>query len=210
MFPTPDETAVSTATETETETETEEKSVYETLADEHTEMLTDYWMVVETYRGVKKLALTHLFDSPEGVTNADIAALADRSPLAEHFVFYRETKNDMKDEFRTLREDGEIPKEVSLPGFKDETDPDFDYEVLSADNAADWGVNPETFYEDEDEILVPDEYEAPTDDDGNLVVWKNTEGGFSVEEVLKVAADTDGIGEKTLAALKANLEATQR
>jgi hypothetical protein len=207
-FPTPGETAVSTDSTTETETETE-VSVYETLSDDHKELFQTYWAVVETYRGVKKLAVTYLFDNPEGVSNADVAALQDRSPLAEHFVFYKEQKDALKDQFRTLREDGEIPKETSLPGFKDDMDPDFEYKVLSAENSADeWGINPETFYEDEGEIWFPEDYEAPTDDEGNLLVWnKETEDDEVVlENILKIAEDTDGIGDKTLEALKENLK----
>ena len=211
-FPTPN-TDVSTATETteaaEAEAEPEEKSVYETLADEHIKALQDYWQIVEAYRGVKKLALTHLFEDPSGVSNADIAALKDRSPLAEHFVFYREAKNDKKDEFRTLREDGDIPKKVGLRDFKEEVEPDFDYEVLNGENAADFGVNPAAFYEDEDEILVPDEYDAPTDNDGNLVVWKAETGDeVADDEVMNTLQGVDRIGEvKAEEALEALKEA---
>lgn len=206
-FPTP---ADSSSTTTETTTEDDEQTPFEQLTDEQRETYQDYWGVVETYRGVKKMCLTHLFDNPEGVTNDEILAHTEHSPLAEHFEFYMEQKNDLKDSLRDSRDDGDLPEQMSLPDFKDETDPDFEYEVLSVENAEDWSINPEAFYDDEDAIWVPDEYEPPTDDDGHLTVWHNSpEGGLSVSQVLDIAEDTDGIGQKTLENLKANLEATQ-
>ncbi|QSG06382.1 hypothetical protein [Halapricum desulfuricans] len=211
-FPTATATvSTETQTETQTEPEPEEVSVYETLSEEIIEKLHEYDDVVETYRGVKKLALTHLFESPEGVTNADIVALKDRSPIAEHFVFFRDRKNELKSEFRDLRNNDEIPKEVSLPGFREEVEPNFEFEILSVETAEEWGVDPATFFEDEDEIRVPADYKPPMNDDGELLVFfeeEETEGGdFTLEEVLEIAEETDGIGPKKVEALKACLEA---
>lgn len=198
-FPTPsDSVSTETETNTETETETEEKSVYETLSDEVVEDLQEYWMVVDTYRLVGKLARTHLFDSPDSVSNADITALQDRSPIAAHFVFYKEHKDDLKAHFQTLRNDEEIPSEVGLRGFKEEMDPDFDNTELSRDNAEEFGINPEAFYDDEDPILVPEEYEPETDEEGNLVVWNAEEGDeVTDDELLNTLEGVSGVGPKT-------------
>jgi hypothetical protein len=199
-FPTPSRN-VSNAAETteaaETEAETEEETVYEALNDEITEKLQEYWMVVDTYRGISKLARSHLFETPEGVTNADITALQDRSPLASDFVFYKEAKDDLKAHFQDLRNDDEIPNEVGLRGFKEEMAPEFDSDELSRDNAEEFGVNPEAFYDDEDPILVPDEYEPETDEDGNLVVWTAEAGDEATdEEVISTIKDTSGVDSK--------------
>lgn len=198
-FPTPADSSTAAANTTEdTEAEAEEKSVYETLSDEAVELYDDYDMIVETYRLVRKAAVTHLFDSPKGVSNADIAALKGRSPLADHFVFYKEAKDDLKDQFRELRANDELPTEVSLPGYREWAEsPNYDHETITADNAADFGINPETFNDDEDPVHLPDEYEPVTDDDGNLVVWA-AESGDTVadDDVISTLQGVDRIGDK--------------
>ncbi|OYR58507.1 hypothetical protein [Halorubrum halodurans] len=200
-FPTPKTTDVSNTNTDSEAADPEPESVYETLSDEHLELLKEYDMVVETYRGVRKIAATHLFTNPEDVSNSDIASHVGRSPLADHYVFYKDAKDDIKQQLRELRSDEEIPGEVSLPGYRDwNGEPDFDHEILSRDNAADeWGVNPKTFYDDEDEIYFPEAYEPPVDDDGNLIVWAKESGDEATDdEILSLLIDeADGCGEKT-------------
>ena len=200
-FPTPSSSSndnENSSPAVETEPEPEPESVYETLSDEQIETLQDYWMVVDTYRGISKLARTHLFENGDRPSNADIAALKGQSPIADHFVFYKDAKDDMKTSLREMRENGDIPSEVGLRGFKEEIDPDFEHEVLNRDNAADFGVNPATFTDNDDDILIPNEYEPETDDDGNLVVWSAESGDeVSDDEVLETLKTVNRLGEKT-------------
>ncbi|UBF22688.1 hypothetical protein HRTV-25_gp107 [Halorubrum tailed virus 25] len=200
-FPTPNDSNDSNqnnAAAAEPEPEPEPESVYDTLSDEQIETLQDYWMVVDTYRGISKLCRTHLFGDGDRPSNADIAALKGQSPLADHFVFYKDAKDDMKASLREMRENGDIPSEVGLRGFKEEIEPDFEHEVLNVENAADFGVNPETFTDNDDDILIPDEYEAPTDDEGNLVVWAAESGDeVSDDEVLETLKTVNRLGDKT-------------
>lgn len=206
-FPTPADYSINneqTAAAAEPAAEPEPESVYETLSDEILELYKDYDQVVETYRLIRKAAATHLFDSPKGVSNADIAALKDRSPIAGHFVFFKDAKDDLKDQFRELRANDELPSEVSLPGYREWAgSPNYEHETITADNAAEHGIDPTTFNDDEDPIHLPEEYEPVTDEKGDLVKW-TAETGDTVEseELHKVLMDVDRVGSKTAADIR--------
>jgi hypothetical protein len=200
-FPTPDETAVSTETANPTETEPET-----TFGGNRDDDYEDYWAICDAYRGIKKMCLTHLFDGDK-VSNRTIEDKAEVSPLAEHFVFYKEQKDGIKATLKERRANDELPKGASLPAYREEFEtPDFDHDVLTADNADEWGLTAGVFRDDEDAIFVPEAYEPPMDDDGNLIVYHSQDtDGPSLEAVLAAAAETDGIGEKTLENLKENI-----
>lgn len=200
-FPTPADYSINneqTAAAAEPAAEPEPESVYETLSDEILELYKDYDQVVETYRLIRKAAATHLFDSPKGVSNADIAALKDRSPIAGHFVFFKDAKDDLKDQFRELRANDELPSEVSLPGYREWAgSPNYEHETITADNAAEHGINPATFNEDEDPIHLPEEYEPVTDEKGDLVKWAAETGDeVADDDVQATLMGVDRIGEK--------------
>jgi len=204
-------------TETEQTTETETEAVFP-QRDEDYEA---YRATVETYRFVRKLAESWLFpdragDDDNRVTNKEIEGLADKSPLADHFVFYKKQKKAIKDGLKADREDGDRPKSHSLPAYKKEwPEPEYEYDTVTEDDLEALGIHPGTWYDSDEEIHVPAEYEPETDDDGKLMVWypsarmdlADEDKDAVVARVLEIASETDGIGEKTLASLKANLEA---
>lgn len=198
-FPTPADSDSTNNQPTEAaETETETLEWYETLSDEANEAFQNYWAVVDTYRGLKKLCLTHLFDNPDGVSNSEIASLRDRSPIADHWVFYQEQKETQKEAIQQLRDDDEISTQAGLRGYKANVDADFDHTILSEDNAQDNGVKPDTFYDDEDPIFMPEAYEFPTDSEGNLEIWSAQSGDkLSDSDRFQVISDAEGVGDKT-------------
>jgi hypothetical protein len=80
--------------------------------------------------------------------------------------------------------------------------------VITKENAEDFGINPEFMGEDE-EIVVFDALELPTDENDELAVWESapeTDGDFTAAQVLEIAEGTKGIGKKSLARLAENLE----
>jgi hypothetical protein len=206
---------------TTTETTTDETT--DAVFPERDDDYEAYRATVETYRFVRKLAESQLFperagstEKGERVTNKEIEALAGRSPLADHFKHYKAQKKEIKNGLKEARENGDRPKSHSLPTYKDEwPEPEYEYEHVTEDDLTQLGIHPGTWYDrDEDGIKVPAEYSPETDDDGTLMVWypgedldmSDEDKGVMVKAFLRVAADTDGIGEKTLAALKENVE----
>lgn len=200
-FPTPADSSSNdnqSNTEAAPEPEPKPKEWYETLSDEENEAFQNYWAVVDTYRGIKKLCLTHLFDDVSNKQNSEIASLRDRSPIADHYVFYQKAKEDVKDTIQKLRKDGDIPTKAGLREYKANVEPEFEHTVLTKENAENNGVNPETFNDKEDNILFPEAYEFPTDDDGNLIIWAKQSGDeLDNDEVLEIVSGASGVGDKT-------------
>jgi hypothetical protein len=204
-FPTP---AVDVSNETETNTETETETVFDGRTDEYE----TYWAVVDAYRFLGKLARTYLFiaeDRENGVTNADIAALVDRSPIARDWQFYKETKDEIKDDLNDRR-GSDFPQEASLPTYKDEMEtPDFDCMEITEDTLEDFGIAADTWSDRDELICLPSEYEPETDDEGNLLVYFAEEGDeVSDDAVLEAFRSVDRIGDvKATEALEALKEA---
>lgn len=186
----------------EPEPEPEPKEWYETLSDEEHEAFQDYWAIVDTYRGLDKVALTNFYDdfddSDYSGKNSKIASLRDRSPIADHWVFYQNQKEEQKDVIQKLRDDGDIPNNAGLREYKANVEPDFEHEVINKDNAVESGLNPATFNDKEDDIIFPDAYEFPTDDNGELIIWAKQSGDeLDNDEILEIVSGASGVGDKT-------------
>lgn len=186
-FPTPSE---SVSTETTTETETESKTFEERSDDFET-----YWAVVDTERFLQKMCLNY------GVAvDGKFARYTDaegESPLADHGLFYYRQKKELAADLRGRRDDGDLPDDATLPTYTDEyPEPEYDHVVVSQENAEDFGLDADLF-EDDETIFLPSEYEPETDDDGNLVVWYNSDVEYTKNDVLTALKSVDGIGDKT-------------
>lgn len=190
-LPTDVSTESTTATETETETDPREKYAG------HEGTYFDYWGYTDLKRYGQKACQTL------GVAKVKDAG---KSPFADHYCHFRDEQKVLKDKVNgqgDFEADGALPG--SLPDFKEAFgEPEFDHIKVTADNADEFGIDPDLFKEDEDPIFVKADYEVPE------TVWyddEETDGDLTLETVLRIAEETDGIGKKTLAALKANLEA---
>jgi len=187
-FPTP---AESVSAETETQTETEESPIF----GERNDDFEAYDAVINTEGVLQLLCLTN------GVgVDGDFARYTEaegESPLADHGLFYYRQKNEMKADFRERRESGDLPEDANLPNYREEfPEPDFDHVVVSKENAAEFGIDPEVVPEDR-EYTLPTDYEPETDDDGNLIVWYESTSNHSVNDYLAALESVDGIGKKT-------------
>jgi hypothetical protein len=181
-----------TAADTETETETETETVYDGRHDGQEE----YWAYVDTERFVQKLCLS--FDVANDGGYARYTEAEGESPLADHGLFYYRQKKETADELADLRSDGEMNDDQNLPNYKDQFGtPEWDHVVVSAENAEEYGIDPELFGDDE-EIHVPEEYQPETDEDGTLVIWYATDGDsdYTKDDVLKALNGVKGIGDK--------------
>ena len=193
-FPTPSDSNGDSAATTETETETE--TVYDGRMDEQEE----YWAVIDTERFLQKLCLTNgvAVDDSGKRPYARYTDAEGESPLADHGLFYYRTKKEMGGELADLRSDGDLNDDQNLPNYKHEFGaPEFDHVVVTAENAEDFGLDAEIFGDDE-EIFLPTDYEPETDDDGNLVVWYETENDaeYTKDDVLTALNDVKGLGPK--------------
>jgi hypothetical protein len=176
-----------TAADTETETET----VYDGRHDGQEE----YWAYVDTERFVQKLCLS--FDVANDGGYARYTEAEGESPLADHGLFYYRQKKEMAAELSEKRSDGEMNDDQTLPEYKNQFEtPEWDHVVVSAENAEDYGIDPELFGDDE-EIHVPEEYQPETDEDGTLVIWYETDGDseYTKNEVLEALKSVSGIGD---------------
>ena len=187
-FPTPSETDSDSAANTETETET----VYDGRMDD----MEEYWAVIDTERFLQKMCLTY------GVAvDGEFARYTDaegESPIADHGLFYYRTKKEMGSELSDRRADGDLNDDQNLPNYKDQFgELETDHVVVSKENAEDFGLDAELF-EDDEEIQLPEEYEPETDDDGNLIVWYETDGQseYTKDDVLDALNGVSGIGPK--------------
>ena len=202
-FPNPSD--VSTETET-TETEPEPETVYDGRHDEQE----GYWAVVDTERYIQKLCLTY----DVGVDTSGKRPYAryndvDNSPLADHGLTYYRSKTEQADDLADKRESGELEDDQNLPAYKDQFEtPEWDHGVVTKENARDYGVDPE-FMGDDEQIFVPDEYDLPTDENDELLVWSETPeagDGLTVAQVLEIADGVKGLGPKTHERLAEALE----
>lgn len=168
-------------------TETDPMAKYEG----HTETYNDYWQAVGMVRYLGKAC-----------RSLGVAKVKDAgsSPFADHYVHFRDLKDGLKDEVNGNDDHEALPG--SLPDFRDNVGtPEWDHTEVTAENAEEFGLDPETFKEDEDPIYVMDSYEAPEE------VWYAEEGEEADEQaVVDALSEVSGIGEaraeKALKALK--------
>jgi hypothetical protein len=157
------------------------------------ETYNDYWQAVGMVRYLGKACRTL------GVAKVQDAG---SSPWADHYVHFRDLKDGLKDEVNGNDDHEALPG--SLPDFRDNVGtPEWDHTEVTAENAKEFGLDPETFKEDEDPIFVMDSYEAPEE------VWYAEEGeALSDEEHLKVLTDADGVGKATAENILKHLKET--
>lgn len=152
-----------------------------------------YWMKVDTERYIQKLCQRFSVGTQE-TGYAQYKKVEDESPLAADGLLYYRAKKELASELSDRRQDGDWTDEMTLPGYKEQVGvPDLDCTVISAENADEFGLSPDQF-DDDEEIHLPDEYELPTDDDGQLVVWYDQP--VTTERVLESLQSVKGIGDK--------------
>ena len=146
------------------------------------ETYNDYWQAVGMVRYLGKACRTL------GVAKVQDAG---SSPWADHYVHFRDLKDGLKDEVNGNDDHEALPG--SLPDFRDNVGtPEWDHTEVTAENAKEFGLDPETFKEDEDPIFVMDSYEAPEG------VWKAEEGEEADEKAVREAFETvNRVGEAT-------------
>jgi hypothetical protein len=157
----------------------------------HEETYNDYWQAVGMVRYLGKACRT-----------LGVAKVKDEgsSPWADHYVHFRAIKDDLKDRVNGDGEEDALPG--SLPDFRNvfET-PEWDHIEVTKENAADYGLDPETFNDDEDPIYVMADYEAPEE-----VYYAESGEEATEDDVTEALTTVDGIGEgraeKALEALK--------
>lgn len=177
----------STETETETETTTE---TYDGRMDD----MEEYWGYVDTERFLQKMCVAFGVAVDDGF--ARYTEAEGESPLADHGLFYYRQKKELGNELRDQREGDELNDDQNLPAYRDQFEtPEYDYTEVSADNAEDFGLDADQF-EDDEVMYVPEEYEPETNDDNELIVWYNTDGDYTKDDVLEALNDVSGIGPK--------------
>lgn len=189
-FPTPADNDSNAAETTETETET----VYDGRMDDQE----DYWAVVDTERFLQKLCVANNVAVDDGFARYTDAE--GESPLADHGLFYYRQKKETGSELSDRRSDGDMNEDQTLPAYTDQFgSPEYDHVVVSAENAADFGLSADQF-EDDEEIHLPTAYEPETDADGNLVVWYDADedtAEYTKDDVLDALNGVKGVGDKT-------------
>jgi hypothetical protein len=173
MFTLPTQTD-SDSDSNENNTQTETETVF---GGERVEEYEDYWQAISMVRLLKKSCQA-----------LGVAKVKDqgKSPWADHYghfaaIAYGDDNTEgLKQACKAL--------EGNLPAYKDEFEaPEGEFDIITAENADEFGLPEGSFGEDEDCIFVPVEYEAPE------TVWFDvTANEATVTEVLE---GISGIGE---------------
>nr|BDD45078.1 hypothetical protein 10 [bacterium] len=170
-----------TETETETETETTTETDQETtFGGERVEEYEDYWKAISMVRLLKKSC------KALGVAKVKDAG---KSPWADHYGHFAAIAYGTDDE-KGLK-DVTAEMKGNLPKYKDEFEaPEGEFEVITKENADEFGLPEDAFEDDEDPIFVPEDYEAPAE------VWYHNEGEEADTETAKDALEgVSGVGE---------------
>ena len=178
----------STATETNTEAEAEPETIFN---GERVEEYEDYWKAISMVRLLKKSCKA-----------LGVAKVKDqgRSPWADHYGHFAAIAYGTDDEPGLKTTCQEL--DGNLPAYKEEFEtPEGEFDVITKDNAEDFGLPADEFGEDEDPIYVPVDYEAPTE------VWFAEEGEEIDAETVKETCETvnrvgDATAEELTEALK--------
>ena len=185
-FPTPDRTQ---SAENNT-TEDDDNDVFAERMDE----MEVYWGLVDTERFVQKVSVAY----DVGVNEDGYAVykdVSDDSPIAEDGLYYYQEKREQGQELSDKRDSGELNDDQTLPEYKDQFgEPEHDHTYITAENAENYGLEPEQFEEGE-AIHLPDAYEPPVDDDGNLLVWYDDQP-VTTDRVIESLEKVDGISNK--------------
>jgi hypothetical protein len=117
------------------------------------------------------------------------------SPLAQCGLHHYRTKKELKEE---------RDEPVNLPEYREcFPEPAYDHFVVTADNADDFGIDPDYFGEDTDPITVPESLELPKNDDGNVAVEgdsSESDDRLTPEEATDIMTNGHKVGDKTAGA----------
>jgi hypothetical protein len=163
-----------TQTDAKPETEPQPETVF---GGERVEEYEDYWKAISMVRLLKKSC------KALGVAKVKDAG---KSPWADHYGHFAAIAYGTDDEPGLKETCKDLPG--NLPTYKEEFEtPEGDFDVITKDNAEDFGLPADDFGDDEDAIFVPVEYEAPEE------VWYEVEA--NEETVTEVLEGISGIGE---------------
>lgn len=155
-----------------------------TFGGERVDDYEDYWKAISMVRFEQKACKTL------GVAKVKDAG---KSPYADHYAHFAGIAygegNTFADRENPAGLHGKCADlDGSLPKYKEEFEtPEGDFEVITAENCEEYGIDSDHFGEDEDPIFVPSDYEPPAE------VWYETVA--NEETVTEVLQGISGIGE---------------
>lgn len=147
---------------------------------ERVEEYEDYWKAISMVRLLKKSCKA-----------LGVAKVKDqgRSPWADHYGHFAGIAYGTDDETGLKETCDDL--DGNLPAYKDEFgEPEGEFDVITKDNAEDFGLPADEFGDDEDPIYVPVEYDAPEE------VWYAEEGEeVDDDAVTGTLEGVSGVGE---------------